>query len=74
MDYEYRTIAEAQKALEDAIADTVADNPEVGEDDIAHDMTVAIALMSSPDVATELCQRELGFVPSHLQMIGHVRS
>ena len=66
MDYEYNTIEDAQKALAASIADTAADNPEVGEDDVAYEMVVAIAGFSRPDIAAELCRRELGWIPEHI--------
>lgn len=64
----YTTYEAAKNALDAAIGDTVADNPEISGDDVAWDMTVAIALISDRDTAAELCRRELGFIPSQVQM------
>jgi hypothetical protein len=69
MDFEYNTYEAASAALDAAIADTLADNPEIGADDVAHDMAISIAHQSAPAVAVELCQRQLGWVPDELSAV-----
>lgn len=72
----YKTVEEAQAGLELAIQETIADmgdSMECSEDDIAHDMVVAIAWECTDAVALELCRRELGVVPHDLATrLGHV--
>lgn len=60
MDYEYKTYEAASNAVDAAIGDAVADNPEIGGDDVAHDMVLAIADFCEPSVASELKRRWLG--------------
>jgi hypothetical protein len=61
------TIEEAQYEVEVAVQEAQADNPEVGADDIAHDMVISIAYNCTPEVARELCRREFGWVPQELE-------
>lgn len=72
----YTTVEEAQAGLRLAIEETLADigdELECSEDDIAHDMVVAVAWECPDQVAMELCRRELGVVPYDLaKRLGHV--
>lgn len=58
---------EAYRELEAAVRDTIADNPEVSEDDVWHDMVASIALMCDDATALELCRTQLGSVPFDLE-------
>lgn len=60
------TIEEAQYEVETAIEEAQADNPEVGGDDIAHDMVISISFNCTPEVARELCRRNFGYVPDQV--------
>lgn len=68
----YATLEAATNAVDAMIGSLVADNPDLDGDDAAYEAVVAIAFASTSEVATELCRTQLGWVPSHLQMSGHV--
>lgn len=65
----YATNESAKNALDMAIDDTAAENPELEDASIAWDMVVAVATMSTREVAKELCTRELGFVPRAVDVV-----
>jgi hypothetical protein len=57
------SIEDAQAALQNAIADAMGDNPDVGEDDIAADMVAAVTWECDDATAVELARREIGWYP-----------
>lgn len=61
------TYEDAQHELQVSIAEAMADNPEAGEDDIAHDMVVSVAWNCTDEIALELCRTEIGSVPYDLE-------
>lgn len=63
----HTTLDEAQAALATAMSDVMGDNPDASEDDVAHDMVVAVAFECTDEVALELCRTELGSVPFDLE-------
>lgn len=54
----------ALAALEAAMSDATGDNPDVGADDIAHDMVAAVTWECTPEVAAELCRTQIGWWPA----------
>jgi hypothetical protein len=62
----FDTLEDAQHELQVSIAEAIADNPDVGADDVAHDMVVSVAWNCTDEVALELCRTEIGCVPSDL--------
>jgi hypothetical protein len=63
--FEYTTVDDAMQAFEVAMEDArgdFADSPEVGEDDMAHDLAkYSIAPLCSPEVAKEFLRITIGF-------------
>lgn len=66
MSGQYATLEAASNAVDAMIGSLLADNPDLDGDDVAHDVVVAIALSSVPEVATELCRTQLGWVPAEV--------
>lgn len=60
-------LKQAKADLEVGIAETVAENPEIGEDDIWHDLVVATAYDMDKDTAREWCRTQLGTIPHDLE-------
>lgn len=56
---EYKTVADAMKAVDIAVEDTIKDQPQLKEyeDDVYHDMVLAIALDCDDAVVLELSRR-----------------
>jgi hypothetical protein len=65
---EYKTYADALRAVEDAVEDTLRDQPHLRpqEDDVFHDMVQAIMPDCDPDLAAELSQRTGVDIPGYL--------
>ena len=64
--FEYTTYEQAMQAFEDACEDARSDNPDVGDDDIAHDIGVySIAPLCSPEVRAEFLRCQIGWDPEH---------
>jgi hypothetical protein len=61
------TIEDAEHELQVSIDEAIADNPDVGPDDIAHDVVVAVAWNCTDEVALELCRTQIGSVPYDLE-------
>lgn len=64
--YEYNTVQEAQQAVEVGLQEAVGDNPDLEPEMVYADMVEAVAWFCPPDVARELCRRELGYIPTGL--------
>jgi hypothetical protein len=60
-------IADAQHELQVSIQEACGENPDVSEDDVAHDMVVSVAWNCTDEVALELCRTEIGSVPYDLE-------
>lgn len=58
---------QAERDLEIGIAETLADMPELSEDDIWHDIVVAMAWELDDDTAREWCRTQLGTIPYDLE-------
>lgn len=57
----------AKKDLEIGIQETLADNPEMSEDDIWYDLVVAFAWDLDDDTAREFCRTQIGSIPHDLE-------
>jgi hypothetical protein len=65
--FDEAALARVKKEIDIGVAETLAENPEMSEDDIWHDIIVAYAFDLDVDTARELCRTEFGYIPHDLK-------
>lgn len=63
----YRTIKQAEAAVEAAIKDTLGDNPDMVEDEVAHDLIISVAYDCAANARYELLMRNFGMIPDEFK-------
>lgn len=60
---------EVAAEVEAAVADVVADMPDVNPDDVFHDVAVSLLWDADPDVVEQFCTAHFGWVPPDLRRV-----
>lgn len=67
MAIDHAALNKAERDLEIGIQETLADQPDLSEDDIWHDLVVAFAWDLDDDTAREFCRTQIGSIPYDLE-------